>query len=81
MGKASILSSKNQITLPKEVRRDLGAKSGDLIVFVKAGNGSWSLVRLPKSPLEALKSLGSGLKGKPSEVHEEFESSWEERSA
>jgi len=79
MGKASILSSKNQITLPKEVRRELGAKSGDLIVFVRAGDGSWSIVRLPGSPLEALKSLGKGLKGKPSEVHEEFESGWEER--
>jgi antitoxin PrlF len=37
------MTSKGQITVPIEVRRDLGLKTGDRIEFIKNENGSYTL--------------------------------------
>jgi len=80
MTEASVLSFKNQLTLPRRVREDLGAKRGDVIVFIPGEEmRSWTLLRLPGDPVEALRFLGKNLGGTPEEVHREFEEAWEER--
>jgi AbrB family looped-hinge helix DNA binding protein len=73
----SKLSSKFQITLPKKVREDIGAKEGDRILFVKE-KGKWVLLRVPSDPVEALRYLGRSakLRGTATKVHEEMEA-WE----
>jgi len=77
MIESSTLSGKYQITLPKRVREDIGARSGDKIIFVKV-NGSWSILKLPGDPVAALKYLGkrAGLSGTPQDVHKDMED-WE----
>ena len=79
MTEASVLSVKNQLTLPKKVREDIGAKRGDRIIFVKNEEGSWIILRLPNDPIKALRFLGKNLSGTHREIHREFEEAWEER--
>lgn len=38
------MTSKGQITMPKEVRDDLGLTAGSKVMFVKLPNGGYSLV-------------------------------------
>ncbi len=75
---SSKLSSKFQLTLPKPVREDLGAREGDRILFERDEKGFWTILRVPSDPAEALRHLGerAGLTGTPEEVHGEMES-WE----
>jgi len=75
--KAAKLSSKFQITLPKEVREDMRVSEGDRIIFIKR-DGKWIVTSVPSDPVEALKYLGrkAGLKGSAKEVHKEMEE-WE----
>lgn len=40
----STVTSKGQITIPAEVRRDLGLRSGSRINFVRTDEGSYELV-------------------------------------
>jgi antitoxin PrlF len=44
---AATLTSKGQITIPIEVRKDLNLKPGDKILFLKSERGQYSL--LPKN--------------------------------
>jgi len=71
------LSSKYQITLPRKVREDIRARKGDRIIFVK-DRGQWVIMKVPDSPVEALKYLGrkARLGGTAGEVHREMEE-WE----
>jgi antitoxin PrlF len=41
---ASTMTSKGQITVPKEVRDDLGLVAGSKVLFVKIGDGDYRLV-------------------------------------
>ena len=38
------VTSKYQVTIPKNVREDLDIHSGDKVVFVKNNNGKWILM-------------------------------------
>lgn len=38
------LTSKGQVTIPKEVREDLGLEAGSTVMFVKLADGSYRLV-------------------------------------
>lgn len=40
----SVLTSKGQITVPKEVREGLGLSTGDRIAFVADERGGWTIV-------------------------------------
>lgn len=53
---ASTLTSKGQITIPAEVRRTLGLKSGSRVEFVPMDNGSYELVPA-NGTVAALKGL------------------------
>lgn len=72
------LTSKYQITVPKQVREDLKVGKGDKLLFVKAGQ-TWRLKRVPARFVDALKQVGRDLKGKPADLHKEFEEGWEDR--
>jgi AbrB family looped-hinge helix DNA binding protein len=37
------ITSKGQITIPAEVRKDLGLKTGDRVSFIKGENGEYTL--------------------------------------
>ena len=37
------VTSKGQITIPAEVRKDLGLKAGDRVAFIKGENGQYTL--------------------------------------
>ena len=41
---ASTMTSKGQITIPKDVRDDLGLEAGSTVLFVKVGEGSYRMV-------------------------------------
>lgn len=56
------ISSKGQITIPKDIRLQLDLHAGDKISFIKGEDGSINLVPI-KKPLSALK----GLVAKPKE--------------
>lgn len=38
------VTKKFQVTIPKEVRKDLKIQSGDKVVFVKNNDGNWELM-------------------------------------
>ncbi len=40
----STMTSKGQITIPKDVRDDLGLEAGSTVLFVKVGEGSYRMV-------------------------------------
>jgi antitoxin PrlF len=41
---SSTMTSKGQITIPKDVRDDLGLQAGSTVLFVKVGQGSYRMV-------------------------------------
>jgi antitoxin PrlF len=43
MSKAATLTSKGQITIPAEVREDLGVVAGDKLVFERSADGSYRI--------------------------------------
>jgi antitoxin PrlF len=51
---AATLTSKGQITLPKQVRDALGLEAGDRVDFVSSSDGRYSLVPI-KSSITSLK--------------------------
>ena len=55
---AVTLSSKFQISIPKEVREKNGWKPGQKLAFVNRGGGSYQLVAVPK--LEDIKGIAKG---------------------
>ncbi len=58
--KVATLSSKNQITIPREARQALGLRPGDRILIV-VRRGHLILLREPESYSTALCGLGRGL--------------------
>jgi AbrB family looped-hinge helix DNA binding protein len=56
------ISSKNQIVIPKEVRKALGLKAGDKLLVHVSGT-TVTLMPKPKDHLKALYGLARGLYG------------------
>jgi len=79
MSAATKITAKFQITLPREVRRALKAKVGDLLVFVQQADGSYRIQAVPPRLTDALRLAGSRLSpGNFLRVHSEFEEGWED---
>jgi AbrB family looped-hinge helix DNA binding protein len=79
MSAATKITAKFQITLPREVRRALKAKVGDLLVFVQQPDGSYRIQAVPPRLTDALRLAGSRLSpGNFIRVHSEFEQGWED---
>jgi AbrB family looped-hinge helix DNA binding protein len=72
------ITAKYQITLPREVRRILKARVGDLLVFVQQTDGSFRLEVVPPRLTHALRLAGKQLKAEDfRRVHREFEQEWD----
>lgn len=56
----AVITSKGQITLPKEVRRKLGVETGDRVEFVETEEGVFALVAATRDVRDL-----KGLIGKP----------------
>jgi len=68
------LSSKYQITIPREMRRALGLKAGDKLLVVVLEN-SMIVLKKPKSFADAVKGIGKGLY--PADYLKKERQSWE----
>ena len=78
MSASTKITAKYQITLPREVRRALKAKVGDLLVFVQQSDGSYRIQVVPPRLTDALRLAGSRLSpGDFRRLHQEFEEGWE----
>lgn len=71
------LTSKYQITIPKELREDMKVKAGDKLVFIKKGD-EWRLISTSGKASDILAYLGRGLKGDIQALHKEFEEAWDD---
>ena len=59
----STLTSKGQVTIPKEAREHLGVRPGDRVKFFIQPDGH--VVILPKLPASALRGIVPKRKGRP----------------
>lgn len=79
MSAVTKITAKFQITLPREVRRALRAKVGDLLVFVQQTDGSYRVQAVPPRLTDALRLAGHSLSpGDFRRIHREFEEGWED---
>lgn len=77
MSAVTRITAKYQITLPREVRRGLKAKVGDLLVFVQQTDGSYRVQAVPPGLTDALRLAGGRLSPQDfRQVHREFEEGW-----
>jgi AbrB family looped-hinge helix DNA binding protein len=53
---AATVTSKGQITIPKEVRDRLGLEAGDRVEFIADENGAWRIVAATKD-VRAIKGI------------------------
>ncbi len=58
MSPVAKITAKYQITLPREVRRGLKVKVGDLLVFVQQTDGSYRIQSVPPRLTDALRLAG-----------------------
>jgi AbrB family looped-hinge helix DNA binding protein len=73
------ITTKYQITLPREVRQALRAKVGDLLVFVPQTDGSFRVQLVPPRLTDALRLAGQQLSPVDfQQVHQEFEEGWDD---
>jgi AbrB family looped-hinge helix DNA binding protein len=73
------ITAKYQVTLPREVRRGLKAKVGDLLVFVQQPDGSYRVQAVSRGLTDALRLAGKGLSSQDfRRVHREFEEGWKD---
>lgn len=74
------LTSKGQLTLPKEVRERMGLKAGDQVVFLPNGQGGYDV--MPKRPLtELFGSLpNNGVHLTTEEIDQAIDEFWEMRA-
>jgi AbrB family looped-hinge helix DNA binding protein len=56
--KAARITSKGQITVPQEIRRALGVRPGDILLFEKDGGGVRVRPVRTKSPFEKYRGVG-----------------------
>lgn len=59
MKKAARITSKGQITVPQEIRRALGVRPGDKLLFEKNGGGVRVRPLRSTSPFERYRGIGS----------------------
>jgi antitoxin PrlF len=59
MKKAARITSKGQITVPREVRRALGVQAGDQLLFEKDSKGMRVRPVRTKSPFEKYRGIGT----------------------
>jgi bifunctional DNA-binding transcriptional regulator/antitoxin component of YhaV-PrlF toxin-antitoxin module len=79
MSAVTKITSKYQVTLPREVRRGLKAQVGDLLVFVPQTDGSYRVEAVPSGLTDALRLAGNHLSRQDfRRVHREFEEGWED---
>lgn len=74
------VTSKNQITIPKEMRKDLKIHSGDKLMFRKKGD-VWLVRRMPDRYVEYLREFGKkNLRDDISleQLRREFEEGWDD---
>jgi AbrB family looped-hinge helix DNA binding protein len=57
------IQPRHQVTVPKEVRCDLGVEPGDDLMWVKSADGGWHVSRLPKSFEELMAEIGPKMAG------------------
>ena len=70
----SKITTKYQVTLPREVRQALRAKVGDLLVFVPQTDGSFRVQLVPPRLTDALRLAGRQLSPADfRQIHQEFE--------
>ncbi|HET8826002.1 MAG TPA: AbrB/MazE/SpoVT family DNA-binding domain-containing protein [Terriglobales bacterium] len=63
------VTSKGQITIPAEVRAQLGIEAGDRIEFVDMGQGQFAIVAATRS-IKELKGIFRGRRRKPVSIEE-----------
>jgi AbrB family looped-hinge helix DNA binding protein len=74
MAETTLITSKYQVTLPKRVRKALGAGVGDRLTFVKGDDGLWRILVVPKDPVKALRLAGKALTPADfTKLHQEYE--------
>lgn len=79
MSAVTKITAKYQVTLPREVRRGLKARVGDLLVFVQQPDGSYSVQAIPPGLTDGLRLAGKALSPQDFRgVHREFEEGWED---
>jgi AbrB family looped-hinge helix DNA binding protein len=67
------LTSKGQLTVPRDVREDLGLRAGDSIDFIKDDGGFRIRKRTPPDPFKKWRGYFKDLAGKdPDELVEEW---------
>lgn len=59
MRKQAKITSKGQITVPHEIRRALGVRPGDMLLFEKDGGGVRVRPVRKKSPFEKYRGIGT----------------------
>jgi AbrB family looped-hinge helix DNA binding protein len=72
------VTSKYQVTIPKNVREDLDIHSGDKVVFVKNNNGKWILMtvkELTSKMLSASEDIENTIKESKTGFNEGFKKS------
>ena len=62
------VTSKGQITIPAEVRKDLGLKAGDRVLFVKGEHGEY-ILKVKTGSIMNLRGFVKW-KGKPATIEE-----------
>jgi AbrB family looped-hinge helix DNA binding protein len=62
------ITSKGQITIPIEVRKDLGLKAGDQVSFIKGADGDYKL-KTKRAAIMDLKGIARW-RGKPISIEE-----------
>ena len=73
------ITTKYQVTLPREVRQALQAKVGDLLVFAPQADGSFRVQLVPPRLTDALRLAGQLLSPADfQQVHQEFEEGWDD---
>jgi len=63
------LTSKGQITIPAEVRAELGVNAGDRVEFVEIGEGQFAIVAATRS-VRQLSGMFRGRVSKPVSIEE-----------
>jgi len=66
---AATVTSKGQITIPAQVRLQLGVDAGDRVEFIEIGGGQFAIVAATRSVKE-LKGLFRGRRKKPVSIEE-----------